>query len=275
MRAFLFFAVLATFFQGCSGMERSSQEKIRRQNCKRDLLYRNHNQYLYAIADPEPTPRAAYPWEVDHALPRIHKEYFRCKGSILHAPRPKEGEPGTFLYDCEGGRHGLPILRGKEGIYPILLDLLNFVQRKTGKRVVITSGHTCPEHQAYIDSSPEARFSKHQIGAEVDFYVQGMEEEAHKVIEILMAYFQETSCYQGQKEYQTFLRYDKPDSHVKTPPWYNKEVFLKLYDQTEGRDFDNRHPYPYLSIQVRYDREAKERVVYTWQKAHKGFVTSY
>lgn len=275
MRALLssLIALSALIFGGCSGMERSEKEKIRRHNCKRDLLYRNHNQYLYAIRDPEPTPRAAYPWEVDHELPRIHKEYFRCRGNALHPPHLKEENSEELLYDCDASRHGLPILRGKEGVYPILLDLLNFVQRKTGKRVCITSGHSCPQHQAYIDSG--AKLSKHQIGAEVDFYVHGMEERPEEVAEILLSYFQETAVYQGLKEYQTFRRSSKEDPKGKTPAWYNKEVWIKLYDKGEGRDLDNRHPYPYLSIQVRYDKEAKEQVLYTWEKAYKGYITSY
>ena len=31
-----------------------------------------------------------------------------------------------------------------------------------------------------------------------------------------------------------------------TIPWFNKEIFIKLYRKSEGRDGDNRHPYPYL-----------------------------
>ena len=45
------------------------------------------------------------------------------------------------LADCEGcTRHGLPIIRGRENVYPILVDLLNFIQKKTGKIKIGTIG---------------------------------------------------------------------------------------------------------------------------------------
>jgi hypothetical protein len=64
---------------------------------------------------------------------------------------------------------------------------------------------------------------------------------------------------------------NKGESDVSTPPWYNKEILIKLYLKNEGRDFDNRHPYPYVSIQVRFDRELNEKVVCSWQKAFNGY----
>ncbi len=171
--------------------------------------------------------------------------------------------------DCGGGtRHGLPVIGGKEGVYPILIDLFNYVQKKTGKRVIITSGHRCPQHNAYVDSSKTTQTSKHQIGAEVNFYVQGMEDRPLEIIGLLMQYYQETP---GIKENQPFSRYTKPDALVATPPWMNKEVYIKLFQKDEGRNFDNRHPHPYIDIQVRFDRSKSERVVYSWEKANKGY----
>ena len=32
--------------------------------------------------------------------------------------------------------------------------------------------------------------------------------------------------------------------NVLIPPWYNKEILIKLFKKNEGRDLDNRHPYP-------------------------------
>ena len=160
---------------------------------------------------------------------------------------------------------------GQQGVYPVLIDLLNHVQKRTGKRVIITSGHRCPAHNTYVDPSKENGFSKHQIGAEVDFYVQDMEKRPMEVIQIIMDYYKTHPQYKGQKDYEEFLRYDKPDVRITTKPWFNKEIFIKYQSSSEGRNGDNRHPYPYISLQVRYDRDAKERVVYDWKRANLGY----
>lgn len=257
----------------CSGLEKSEREKIRQRNCKGEYIYRSHNEYFYPIVTPIHTPRTAYPWESESNLPRITKEFFRCKGSPLNAPILDLSDPTKPLpcEDCDSNRHGLPILKGKEGVYPILIELLNYVQKKTGRRVVITCGHRCPTHNAYADPSKENKTSKHQMGAEVDFYVQGMEDRPQEIIGLLMQYYQEMSAYSSQKEFLIFERYDKPDARVAIQPWFNREVFIKLNQKHEGRDADNRHPHPYITIQVRFDREKKERVVFNWEKAAKGY----
>ena len=225
------------------------------------------------IARPEHTPRFPYPWETEANLPRITKEYFRCRGSVLNAPIVDLAgnlDP-TPLSDCDAARHGLPVIQGKEAVYPVLLDLLNYLQQKTMRRVIVTCGHRCPAHNRYADPSKSNLTSKHQIGAEVDFYVQGMEDEPHEIVALLMQYYQEHPAFKNQKEWAVFQRYEKEDAHVATPPWMNKEIYIKLYQKDEGRDIDNRHPYPYLSIQVRYDRDKKERVVYSYERAHRSF----
>lgn len=246
-------------------MERSEREKLRRRNATGEYVYRSSDDYFYPIGVPAHTPRTPYPWESEANLPRITKEFFRCKGSPVNPPRPE----GT---DCEGStRHGLPIFRGKEGVYPILLDLLNYLQKKTGKRVIVTCGHRCPSHNTYADPTKENRTSKHQIGAEVDFYVQGMEDRPNEVIGLIMQYYQETPLHSKDKEYLEFKRYEKADAGTSIQPWFNKEIFIKLYQKDEGRDVDNRHPHPYISLQVRYDRDSKERVQYDWKRANQGY----
>jgi hypothetical protein len=86
-----------------------------------------------------------------------------------------------------------------------------------------------------------------------------------------MAYYAETSVYKRDKQYQEFERLDKRGLDISTPPWFNKEILIKLYKKEEGRDFDNRHPYPYISVQVRFDCEHNEKVVSSWQKAFNGY----
>lgn len=258
-------------------MEQAEKEKIRRRNCKGEYIYRNQNDYFYPIATPVHQQREPYPWESVAHLPKITKDFFRCKGSSTNPSLTDASDPSKPVTwnDCEGSsRHGLPILSGKEGVYPVLVELLNYLQKKTGKRVIVTCGHRCPAHNAYSDPTKENRTSKHQIGAEVDFYVQGMEERPQEIVQLLMQYYQEKPEFKNDKEFVEFKRYEKSDTGVSTPPWLNKEIYIKIYQKQEGRDADNRHSHPYVSIQVRYDRSSKEKVLYSWEKANKGYPKS-
>jgi hypothetical protein len=261
---------------GCSGMEQSEQEKLRRMNAQGEFIHRSHSEHLYPLTTPEHRIREKYPWEMayigKHA--KVTKEYFRCKGSSINPPHVDHKDPSrpANYFDCDGfQKHSLPVRGEKEFIYPTLIDLLNYVQAKTGCKVVITCGHRCPVHNGYADNSSYNQNSKHMIGAEVDFYVQGMENRPEEVIKILVSYYKEMPLYKGDKQYQEFQRLDKGVLNVSTPPWFNKEILIKLYKKNEGRDFDNRHPYPYVSVQVRFDRELNEKVVSNWQKAFNGY----
>jgi hypothetical protein len=142
------------------------------------------------------------------------------------------------------------------------------IQEKTGHAVKVTSGHRCPTHNRYADPSSFNSTSKHQIGAEVDFYVKGMEESPLTIIQLIQDFYAE----EESQAMRTFQRYEKGNTNVSTPPWYNREVFLKLFLEDEGRDADNLHPFPYICIQVRWDRDRSERVVYDWNRAQKGYL---
>jgi hypothetical protein len=258
-------------FASCSRIEKAEEEKIKRRNCKTEVIYRSHEDRFYPIAPPSHVARAPYPWEIEGKIPKITREYFRCKGNPTnpHLPGVKEGAP---IVDCEGrSRHGLPIFAGEEGVYPVLIDLLNFIQKKTMKRVIVTCGHRCPAHNIYADPTPENRTSKHQIGAEVDFYVQGMEDRPIEIVGLIMQYYQENPNYKNMNDYLLFQRYDKKDTNTSVAPWFNKEIFVKLFQKNEGRDLDNRHPHAYISLQVRFDKDKKERVIYDWARANKGY----
>ena len=263
-------------FTSCSQNDNTSKQRLANRYQQAEYIYRVHDERLFNIPEPEEQIPDAYPWESAHASthPKISKEYFRCKGSSLN-PVHTSQEKGEVVryYDCGGAeKHSLPLRDQKEFIYPILIELVNYIQAKTQKRVVITSGHRCPEHNLYVDSSSSNRYSKHTMGAEVSFYVQGMEENPEGVIKLIQEYYKETSKYQAQKDYVEFQRYEKSDSNVTMQPWYNKEIFIKLFKKKEGRNFDNRHPYPYVSLQVRYDYDRNEKVVYTWDKANNNFL---
>ncbi|MCI0382251.1 MAG: hypothetical protein L0207_04275 [Chlamydiae bacterium] len=265
---FLFFLILFS----CSGMEESEKQKIRQLNAKGEYIHRNHNEFNYRISSPKQIERERYPWEGGEAgniVRRITKESFRCKGSLQNP-----AIEGTFhMADCGGSQaHSLPLKNGKEFIYPVLIDLLNYIQDKTGKKVKITCGHRCPTHNTYSDDSISGRISKHMIGAEVDFYVKGMEWTPDRIINVILQYYKDTPKYAGKKSYQEFTRLDKAEVKISKAPWVNKEIIIKIYKEKEGRDWDNRHAYPYISIQVCHDKELKEKVVYTWQKAFNGYL---
>lgn len=263
--------LLGLFFEGCSNSSASLPSGIP----KGEYIFRHHDESFVQVEPMVPLKRVCYPWEEAKQCnyPKITKDFFRCQGSHLNPIRvvQKEKEMVRF-FDCGGAqKHSLPLRDQKEFIYPILIDLLNYIQTKTGKRVVITCGHCCPEHNAYLDPSPANQMSKHMLGAEVDFYVQGMEQQPQEVVHLILAYYREQAKYKGLKEFEEFKRYEKEERQVSIPPWYNKEIFVKVFKKNEGRDFDNRHPYAYIAIQVRYDWSRDESVTYSWDKAFRNF----
>lgn len=267
--ACLLFLSIGFILGGCS----NSPSSLPSNPPKGEYIFRRHDESFVQIEPMTPLKRAAYPWEEDwHCnYPKITKDFFRCQGSSLNPVHlvQKDKEILRF-YDCGGAqKHSLPLRDQKEFIYPILIDLLNYIQTKTGKRVVITCGHCCPDHNAYLDSSSSNQASKHMLGAEVDFYVQGMEQKADHIIDLILAYYREQAKYKGLKEFEEFKRSEKQNLGI--PIWYNKEIYLKLFRKNEGRDFDNRHPYSYICIQVRYDWEKSESVSYSWDKAFRNF----
>lgn len=252
----LFFALLIA---GCC----SQEQKSRKQNPRGEHIYRLQGEYFFTPPAPQRQIRPFYPWENRYVegLPRITKEFFRCKGNNLNPAviQKIEGKEPLKYFDCQGRAHGLPLRDGKEFVYPCLLELLNYIQEKTGKRVVITCGHRCPKHNTYSDTSSSNWNSKHMLGAEVDFFVETMEHEPNLIISLIQQYYAKTD--------PEFHRYESENLNISTPPWYNKEIFIKLYLEHEGRDLDNQHPYPYLGIQVRSDRSLNTKVLFDPKQA--------
>ena len=269
--------LLLLFLSGCSGLEHSEQEKLRKANAKGEFILRHHDDFSYLIHPPKYRSRRKYPWEHNYVgnFPKITKEFFRCRGKSTNSELIHRGEydEEVHLFDCGGGtRHSLPIREGREFIYPILVEILNYIQARTCRKVMITCGHRCPQHNVYADPARESQTSKHMVGAEVDFYVAGFENDPESVIDLIFRFYRENALYRGQGQFELFKRFDSGDTDVSTAPWYNREVFIKLYMRGEGRDLDNDHPYPYISIQVIRDRDNKKRrVSYTWPRAHKGY----
>ena len=259
-----FLLLIVSTLISCSGLEKSEQKKVRTQNLVISPIQRQSDETLFNFPPTSLKKRESYPWEARHVGKhlRITKECFRGQGNILSPPiqihRQKD-----FIYhqDCGGiEMHSLPLKNGEEYIYPILIELLNFLQERLDQRVIITCGHRCPMHNLYADPSKKGQTSKHLIGAEVDFYVEGFEQNPQAVLDTLFSYYKEPML-------RTITL-----TEASTPSWYNKEVAITLFHALEGRDFDNDHPYPYISIQVRYDREANRTVQYNWHRAHNGYI---
>jgi hypothetical protein len=273
MKSLLFFSFIALFLS-CSGLQNAEELRLRRYNATKEAIHRSKDSCKYPLEELAVRPREPYPFEKggNGHITTITKEFFRCKGSSSHPPKHKDAEAHSYVYDCGGLlKHSLPIKEGREYVFPILIELLNDLQKTTKKKVVITCGHRCPEHNTYADFAIFNQSSKHMIAAEVDFYIQGMENEPEKVVQLIQEFYQKNERYKGLKDYQKFERLSSLQTNVTTPPWYNKEVLIKLYKASEGRDFDNQHPHPYISLQVRFDMQDNQKVLYSWDKAFKGF----
>ena len=245
-----------------------SKEKIEQNRLKEDNLVVEEIVFGGTIESSvgEKQKGPSFPWRAGGGknFAPITMDFFRCRGSSLNPVKNSLDSSGKLLEvnDCGGSlEHGLPLDGGQERIQPILITLLNHIQEKLDQRVVITSGHRCPVHNSYVDPSQGNQTSKHLLGAAVSFYVENLEESPNEVLSQLFSYYKN----------EPFKRWDKT-TDVSTKPWYNDEVFVKLYKKDEGRDFDNRHPYPYISIQVRYDREKKEPVTYSYDKGHRNYL---
>ena len=187
----LILILLSCFLQGCSNSSSSATPSP----IKGEYIFRRHDESLVQVEPLIAQKRVPYPWEEENhcCYPKITKDFFRCKGSSLNPPILVQKDHEIIRYfDCGGTqKHSLPLRDQKEFIYPILIDLLNYIQNQTKKRVVITSGHCCPEHNTYLDHSPQNRTSKHMIGSEVDFYVQGLEHSPEEVIDWIFKYYSE------------------------------------------------------------------------------------
>lgn len=270
---YILFLIVA--LAGCSGLEDSEKEKLRKMNATGEHIYRSHEEALFAVNKPVHFVRENYPWEDSYIgnQIRITKEFFRCKGSSHNTPITKQTNgQAAYIVDCGGmQQHSLPLNDGKEHIYPALFDLLNYIQEKTQKKVVITCGHRCPAHNTYADASKGNQTSKHMIGAEVDFYVKGLEWSPETVVSLIQKYYAEHPKFNDKLNFTKFDRYEK-ETNVSTLPWYNKEIFIKLFKKDEGRDLDNNHRFPYVCIQLKWDRDTDTPVTYSWSKAFNNYL---
>lgn len=246
--------LLATF----SGFDKKAQEELKAVNEHTETIYRLEGEHYAPPIAFVRQGRELYPWEAQWIgrLPRITKEHFRCRGSAYHPPLKIQDTKDIplLLMDCSGiDSHSLPMQQGREVIYPLLISLLNEIQEVTQARVVVTCGHRCPQHNRYAQGSTS---SKHLIGAEVDFYVEGKEYAPQDIVALFITRYQNTEPLRLLQENQ----------------WGNREIKLTLVPKTEGRNVDNQHPYPYLTLELLFDKETGKAVHFSWSQAHTGYV---
>ncbi len=252
-------------------MQKSEMERIKRNNEIEEFIYRRESDHFIPPFSLIPVKREKYPWEEEYVgnIPRITKEYFRCRGKATHPTISRASKEGSETYhrDCGGiESHSLPMRNNQEFVYPVFINLLNYIQKITERKVIITCAHRCPKHNLYVDPYDVHQRSKHQVGAEVDFYVEGWEQTPEKVFDVIKKFYLEFPPYQGSSEWKKFV-YSAEKEQLS-----NKEIAVKISRENQNRDLDNDHPYPYLTIELKYDIELGRAVQYQWQEALNSYV---
>ena len=240
--------LLVLLFASCTSLEEAHKQKVKEINQVKELIQRGEQENFLTILPPKIAKRRPYPWEEQYVggIRKITKEFFRCKGSSSNPAEIVKGKEPVYFYDCTP--HSLPIRDGEEKVSHLLIHLLNFVQQKMEARVVITSAHRCPIHQKYLKKDKRSKMSRRLVGAKVDFYVEGYEKKPQEVAALIGKFFKDPLVVQ-----------------VKGREWSNPEVRLVLKQGNEKRNKDNRHPYPYFTLEDR-------TYSYTWDQAYKSLI---
>jgi hypothetical protein len=256
------FLLLLFLLSSCSTADERVELRRMNNNKSSEKIYRLSSERVYKETDMELASRELYPWENETEFSKITMNTLRCRGNISHKKRVKDKKE---YEDCGGmHHHGLPYIDGEEFVYPVLISLLNKVQNSLNKKVVVTSGHRCPKHNSYLTLGT-SRISKYMIGAKVDFYVEGLEDNYEDVIERIMY------LYEGEKEEYSLFK--KIAAKGSSPSWRNKEVIITTAHDGEHTVLLKKN-HPVISIEVRYDRERDARVILDWKKAYQGFIVN-
>ncbi|MGC9366642.1 MAG: D-Ala-D-Ala carboxypeptidase family metallohydrolase [bacterium] len=202
-------------------------------------------------------------------IPDLTPDDFRCKGdSAVH---PVCRWNNHEYCDCRGG--GLP----QAGIDPQLLNLLNELQRRFNKPVIVNSGYRCPQHNSYIAAelynwtddcgNPGNPYevstqSRHMMGAAADFYVQDYELNPVEVIDTILSI---QGLNQQSPEVRIYwVNQKKRDGSYSTDYYHYRaystpQWWIHPYAPQEGRDLDNRHysgVYIHIHHRVNFDESS-------------------
>ncbi|MCF7806751.1 MAG: hypothetical protein K9M07_00185 [Simkaniaceae bacterium] len=264
---FTHIVIIALIFVGCRGLEKSEKEKICKANAIDEPIYRLSDETCITVEPGHSRLRERYPWEerLVGDFPAITKEFFRCKGSHSHS----DIVLGDKVFrDCGGiETHSLPIQDRDEFVYPILLNLLNYVQAQMKRQVVVVCAHRCPLHQAYATHSSEKKISKHMMGAEVDFYVNGAEDKPYEAVKYLMQYYRDDPDVLEKKPFTQFFEASSSQNGVSS--WMNREIIIRIHHSQGEEDLDHPTTHPFITIELRYDRISGKRVDFNWNQAHQ------
>lgn len=183
-------------------------------------------------------------------LKEVCEEDFRCRGN---PSINKEMIWNNVLYeDCQGGC--LPNC----GINTELIELMNELQKKFSRQVVINSGFRCPVHNAYIAAElynwvdPEGRSgnpfevssrSKHMMGAAADFYIKGYENDPYPIIDSILS-IEGLNAERRELYSQNVRQRNREGIFIDNYYYYRAYVtprwWIHPYAENEGRDIDNR-----------------------------------
>jgi len=246
------FSVLAFCLVGCSGLEQSEQEQIRKVNAKVDPITRFSDEHFYEISFPQKkTEKRAGLKESSSSIKKIDKEQFRCRGSLSN--KPIVSLDGKTLNDCEGAyKHSLPIRAEKEFVYPALIEVLSFIQNRLSKKVVILSGHRCIDHLRYIKQDYTPVSFKSLIGAEVRFYVEGAENEHDSIVSAIFSYYD--LFFPKDKQMVSFISSSENKVHE------NKELTVRLIEPNDPEIEEHALSFPYYQIELKFDRELNKKI---------------
>lgn len=251
--------ILALLLTSCSSATDRQECKRRKNNRVEEKIYRLSDEYFYVKDDAILVERDLYPWETKSSFSKITISDFRCRGSEKNQ---KLSIGKEIISDCNGLHdHGLPYKNGKEFVYPVLVEILNFVQEATGRQVIVLSGHRCPIHHKYVTSG-RGRLSKHMIGARADFYLKGYKVAGEQILKTIESFYKEESS-----EYRHFFSIQKKDGGL---IYKNKEI--KLYLNSEKNLLIDKIDEQVITIEVCYDREENQEVVLDWDKAYRGYI---
>lgn len=252
--------LLIFLFTACSTANDRVQKKRMKNNISTEKIYRLSHEKAYEVEKPKLVRKMSYPWESETAYPKITMDTLRCRGDISHE---KKERGGKVYEDCKGlYEHGLPYVDGEEFVYPVLVHLLNKVQGAFDKKVVVTSGHRCPKHNTYL-SLGKSKISRYMIGAKVDFYVEGMENNTEEIIERIMHFYSD--------EEDRYSRFQRVSHDNGSYSWKNKEISISISREGEHSIIEGKKN-SVISIEVRYDRDREELVRVEWDKAYQGFI---
>lgn len=149
----LLFALFNVLTVSCSDKKSATISKT--YNIQKDFT---PTSFILPYELPQKSP--TYPWNTCH--PRflsLTKYSFQCSGTNPEADIPLHQKCLGTLH------HGLPLVNGKEYIYPRLIDLLNFLQKENKEKIIVIRGHICPKIFSLLDT--QEQHEKYLIGAMV------------------------------------------------------------------------------------------------------------